>query len=141
MIIACATNDGQTFVDSHFGDADKYDLYEMKKEGYRFLKSVKNHTEEEEGVHADPKKAKGIAFLLKQHDVEIGVSRIFGPNIKRVAKHFLPIIISEKNIKEGLSLLLNQYEIIIDALNKENAGYLKINKEQSEKNQRDGSCG
>ena len=122
MIIACATNNGQTFVDSHFGDADKYDLYEMKKEGYRFLKSVKNHTEEEEGVHADPKKAKGIASLLKQHDVQIGVSRIFGPNIKRVAKHFLPIIISEKNIKEGLSLLLTQYEVITDALNEEKAG-------------------
>ena len=131
MIIACATNNGQTFVDSHFGDADKYDLYEMKKEGYHFLKSVRNQTEEEEGVHADPKKAKGIASLLKQHDVQIGVSRIFGPNIKRVAKHFLPIIISEKNIKEGLSLLLTQYEVITDALNEEKAGYLKISKEQS----------
>lgn len=131
MIIACATNDGQLFVDSHFGDADKYDLYEMTKEGYRFLKAVNNHTEEEEGVHADPKKAKGIASLLKQHDVQIGMSRFFGPNIKRVAKHFLPIIISEKSIKVGLSLLLTQYEVITDALNKENTGYLSINEEQS----------
>src|SRR6056297_3375384 len=126
MIIACATNDGQTFVDSHFGDADKYDLYEMTKEGYHFLKSVKNQTEEEEGVHADPKKAKGIASLLKQHDVQIGVSRFFGPNIKRVAKHFLPIIISEKSIKEGLDIILNQYELISDALNSEKPGYLTI---------------
>ena len=131
MIIACATNDGEMFVNSHFGDADKYDLYEMTKEGYHFLKSVINKTEEEEGVHADPKKAKGIASLLKQHDVQIGMSRFFGPNIKRVAKHFLPIIISEKTIKEGLSIILNQYEVILDALNKENAGYLTIKKAQA----------
>jgi len=129
MIIACATNNGQTFVDSHFGDAEKYDLYEMTKEGVSFLNSVKNHTEEEEGAHADPKKAKGIAALLKQHDVQIGVSRFFGPNIKRVAKHFLPIIIPEKNLKDGLSLILNQYDVIIDVLNKETSGYFTINKE------------
>lgn len=129
MIIACATNNGQTFVDSHFGDAKKYDLYEMTEEGVHFLESVYNHTEEEEGVHADPKKAKGIVSLLKQHDVQIGVSRFFGPNIKRVAKHFLPIIIPEKNLKDGLSLILNHYEGIIDALNKENSGYFTINKE------------
>jgi len=131
MIIACATNDGQQFVSSHFGDADKYDLYEMTEEGYHFLKSIKNQTEEEEGVHADPKKAKGIASLLKQHNVQIGVSQFFGPNIKRVAKHFLPIITSEKSIKEGLSLIMKQYALIIDILNKDLVGYLKINEEQN----------
>src|SRR6056297_897880 len=130
MIIACATNDGQTFVDSHFGDANKYDLYEITEEGVSYINSVKNHTEEEEGVHADPKKAKGIASLLKQHDVQIGVSRFFGPNIKRVAKHFLPIIIPEKQIKEGLTILLTQYEIITESLNKEKPGYLSINNKQ-----------
>src|SRR6056297_3178052 len=126
MIIACATNDGQTFVDSHFGDANKYDLYEITEEGVHFLKTVKNHTEEEEGVHADPKKAKGIASLLKQHNVQIGVSRFCGPNIKRVAKHFLPIIISEKQIKEGLFMIMKQFQIINDILKKEDIGYLTI---------------
>lgn len=131
MIIACATNDGKSFVTSHFGDADKYDIYEMTKEGYCFLKSITNHTEEEEGVHADPKKAHGIVSLLKEQNVQIGVSLVFGPNIKRVAKHFLPIMLSEKNIEEGLSIILNRFEFITDALNNENSGYLTINKERT----------
>ncbi|HPF16096.1 MAG TPA: NifB/NifX family molybdenum-iron cluster-binding protein [Thermotogota bacterium] len=131
MRIACATNDGNSFVTSHFGDAQQYDLYEMTKEGYRFLQSITNHTEEEEGVHADPKKAHGIVSLLKEQNVQIGVSLVFGPNIKRVAKHILPIIISEKTIKEGLSMILNQYEFIINALKKEDSGYITLNKEQT----------
>ena len=62
--VACATDNGSSFVGSHFGDAFHYDLYEVSPDYIRFVKRVENTTEEDEEIHADPKKAKGISGIL-----------------------------------------------------------------------------
>ena len=112
MIIACATNDGKSFVSCHFGDAEKYLIFDLDKRGYEFIGTISNTTSEEDGVHADPKKAKGIVNLLKMNDVQVGVTKVFGPNIKRIVKHFLPVIVQEDNIEEGLRQLSKNFEKI-----------------------------
>ena len=103
--IAFATDDGKEFIDRHFGDALFYDVYTLCSKNICFVKRIANSTEEEEEGHADPKKAKGIAGLLQTEDVSIVVSRIFGPNIKRISKKFLCVIASQgaiTDIKEYL---------------------------------------
>ena len=113
MIVACATNDGENFVSCHFGDAKQYDIYEMDEKGYRLLETVRNTTgEEEEEIHADPRKAKGIVDLLSKNNVQVGMTKVFGPNIKRVVKHFVPVIANEDKISQGLKSLLEDYERI-----------------------------
>jgi len=113
MIIACATNDGEKFALCHFGDANQYDIYEMDGSTCRFVETVRNTTgEEEEEIHADPRKAKGIVDLLSKNNVQVGMTKVFGPNIKRVVKHFVPVIANEDKISQGLKALLEDYERI-----------------------------
>ncbi len=61
LLTAFATDDGKAFMDRHFGDAKFYDIYEISKNEASFMKRIDNTVDEEEEVHADPEKAKGIS--------------------------------------------------------------------------------
>lgn len=128
MIMACATNDGEKFSNTHFGDAERFDLYKVTEEDSIFIKRLENHTESEE-QHADPKKAKGIANLLKSHNVQVGISKQFGPNIKRVSRHFLPVIVSEDEIGTVLRLIVERYSEIVGIINNGEQGFLRMKDE------------
>jgi len=112
MIVACATDDGINFVPRHFGDALMYNIYKVESNSILLLKKIEN-TSEEEKEHADPKKAKGIVSILKEQNVNVALTKIFGPNIKRISKHLLPVIATQNNIAAEL-------EIVKDNVNKIN---------------------
>lgn len=119
LIVACATDDGINFNKKHFGDAQYYYIYKLENGQASFVTSVDNTTEEEaEEIHADPKKARGIVQILKGYGVQAGIAKVFGPNIKRVKKHFVPVLVNTDTLKEGLEKLLYAYEKIEDYWNK-----------------------
>lgn len=115
MIIAVATDDGNNTMERHFGDAELYNIYELIDGKFEMIDQISNTTEEEEG-HADPVKAKGIVELLIEKNVEVGVTKVFGPNIKRIKKHIVPVLISKDTIKESLEIILSSLDIIKDAI-------------------------
>jgi predicted Fe-Mo cluster-binding NifX family protein len=118
IIVACATDDGKRFIDEHFGNAKFYKIYKIDKENITFIKDIINTTdEEEEGVHADPVKARGIVGILKNENVQAGVSKRFGPNIVKVKKHFVPVVLKEEFIENGLEKVKNNYNCILDLYN------------------------
>jgi len=112
--VAFATDDGKTFMGRHFGDADYYDIYSINDKQADFIKRISNTVDEEEEVHADPKKAKGISQLLFTENISVVVSKIFGPNIKRIKKKFVCIIIKDKNIEEGIRKVCGNIGKIFD---------------------------
>lgn len=108
MIIraAFATDDGTSFITRHFGDAELYMIYEIDDDGFHFVKEVRNTSaEEKEGVHADPEKARGIAAILKQEQVNTAVSMVFGPNIKRIRKQFVCVLLGDIPIAEAVAVI------------------------------------
>lgn len=108
LIIACATDDGKRLINRHFGDAKRYDLYELKETTAHFIQSIDNSVPEEQ-QHADPEKAQNIGGLLKPAGVQVLVSGQFGPNIKRVRKKFVPVIIREFEISKALEMLQRHF--------------------------------
>ncbi|MDP8202811.1 MAG: NifB/NifX family molybdenum-iron cluster-binding protein [Candidatus Tenebribacter burtonii] len=110
--VAFATDDGKTFMGRHFGDAEQYYIYEIDNDNAEFIKKINNTTEEEEEIHADPKKAKGISNLLLNENVSVVVSKIFGPNIKRIRKKFVCILIKDEEIEEGINKVCANIEKI-----------------------------
>ncbi len=100
--VAFATDNGKTFMSRHFGDAEYYYIYEIDNKNAEFIKKISNTTEEEEDVHADPKKAKGISNLLLEENVSVVVSKIFGPNIKRIKKKFVCIVVKDEELDTGI---------------------------------------
>jgi len=110
--VAFATDDGKTFMGRHFGDAEQYYIYEIDNDNAEFIKKINNTTEEEEEIHADPKKAKGISNLLLNENVSVVVSKVFGPNIKRIRKKFVCIVIKDDEIEEGINKVCTNIEKI-----------------------------
>lgn len=130
MIVACATDDGINFVSRHFGDAKYYYVYKVKYDSIDFIEKINNTTEEEE-EHADPKKAKGVVSLLKELDVNVAITKIFGPNIKRITKHLLPIIAKGNSIEHNLRIVQENYNKVNELIKSEHfiCLNLKTNKE------------
>lgn len=125
--IACATDDGEKFVSRHFGDADFYYIYELNDKKTEFITKIDNNSVEEE-EHADPKKAKSIIRILKEKNVNCGVSCAFGPNIKRVKKHIVPIIMGNSSIEKALRTLVLNFAVIEESWNKgKDREHLKFN--------------
>lgn len=119
LITAFATNDGKVFMNKHFGDADYYDIYKISASSMEFIKRIDNTTEEEDDeIHADPKKAKGISGLLKEENVQVVVSKVFGPNIKRIKKNFVCIIMSKEEISESIIFIQQKFDTIVKEWNK-----------------------
>ena len=126
MIIAVATDDGKKTIERHFGDAEYYNIYELVNGKFQLIDRIANTTEEEE-MHADPVKAKGIAELLVEKNVEVGITKVFGPNIKRVKKHFVPVLVSKETVEESLEIVLNSLDIIEEEILKaEKRGHLDL---------------
>ena len=114
LITAFATDDGKVFMDRHFGDANYYDIYKISASSMEFIKRIDNTTEEEdEEIHADPKKAKGISGLLKKENIQVVVSKVFGPNIKRIKKNFVCIIMSKEEIPESITHIQQRFDAIV----------------------------
>ncbi len=111
--VAFATDDGKTFMDRHFGDAEYYDVYEIDKDKSKFIKRIMNTTEEDdENIHADPVKAKSVTSLFKDENIKVVVSKIFGPNIKRIKKKFVCILMNDNSISESIISIQNCMNII-----------------------------
>jgi predicted Fe-Mo cluster-binding NifX family protein len=113
MIIACATNQGTDFVSCHFGDAEKFYIYEINDKGFQLIEILCNDTSREEpDAHGDPKKAKGITGMLKEKNVDVLMSMAFGPNIKKIVKHFIPVLSSGPDVNENLNALCAVFQRI-----------------------------
>ncbi|MCK5520238.1 MAG: dinitrogenase iron-molybdenum cofactor biosynthesis protein, partial [Candidatus Marinimicrobia bacterium] len=65
---AFATNDGEHFINEHYGDAEKYVIYDISQDSSSLVATVANKSKDfkEEG-HADPNKAMGIAGNFREH--------------------------------------------------------------------------
>jgi len=93
--IVFATDNGKTYIDRHFGDAEHYDIYEISSTEAKFVK-----------------KAKGITGLFKDDDVRVVVSKVFGPNIKRIRKNFVCILMNDEMISESITKIQNNITAI-----------------------------
>lgn len=112
LTVACATDEGDQLINRHFGEAGRYDIYELQRESVKFMRSIEN-TVPEERDHADPQKARNIGGLLKPAGVQVLVSGQFGQNIKRVRKSFVPVIVRSLEINTALEMLQQHYEEIV----------------------------
>lgn len=111
LITAFATDDGIHFINRHFGDSNYYYIYKISLNDVIFVKKITNSTDEEK-MHADHNKAKGISQILQEKQVNVAVSKVFGPNIKRIKKKFVCIITNSPNIKQSILLIQKNFSLI-----------------------------
>ena len=114
MKTAFATGDGESFTNRHFGDNDYYYIYDISESESKFTKRIINTAATiEEKVHADPGKAMGVTGLLKEENVQVVVSKIYGPNIKRIRKNFVCVLMNN-TISDSINIIKENFKIILD---------------------------
>lgn len=113
--VACATNDGKELIDSHFGEARSYLIYDVTNAEYEKVDRINNsfrEEEDEDDEHGDPQKAKNIKELLKDKGVQVLLSRKFGPNIVHVRKNFVPVIAKEYLLRDAVEVLKESLDLV-----------------------------
>ncbi len=113
---AFAVNSDNQFEKKHFGDADKYIIYQEESDKLVLSSEESNQFKllDEEAEHGSRKKGKAIIEFLKGKNVNVLVSRQFGKNIKMINVHFIPVIISSEKPDEVIQVLTRHIHWIKD---------------------------
>lgn len=123
---AFAVNENGNFQKKHFGDADKYIIYEHDSKELVFIDEIENTKRDidEETKHGSKLKGNEIIEYLKSYDVKVLVSMQFGKNIKMVDKHFIPVIVSHENVEEILKIIETNVKWINDEAKNKDSDYM-----------------
>jgi len=119
LLIAFGTDDGKKLkADGHFGMSKYFYIYEFYN-GKEFFVERRENVEfkgDESMKHGDPAKARATASVLENINVVVGTS--FGPNITRLLKKYVCIVVRVNGIKESIKIIHANIDKVIEQKNK-----------------------
>lgn len=115
---AFAVNHSNMFEAHHFGDADKFLVFEWNGSEMLLQDELINTSKsfDEEQEHGSKKKGHLIIELLQENDIKVLVSKQFGSNVKMVSQFFIPVVIDKETSDEVLLILSTHIGWIEDEL-------------------------
>lgn len=120
LSIAIGTDDGENVKkDDHFGQSQYFAIYKLAERSCDFVERRKNvlFKGDESMKHGDPEKAKATAAVLQGVDVIVGGR--FGPNLPRLLKKFVCVLVDKDSLSEVIEVIKSNRENIIREKNKE----------------------
>ncbi len=115
---AFAVNNSNNFETSHFGEADKYLIFEWNETGISPTNELINEFKllDDEYEHGSKIKGEAIIDLLKKNGVKVLVSKQFGRNIRMINSFFIPVIIFDDTPDDVIKTLKKHIFWIQDEL-------------------------
>lgn len=115
---AFAVGEAGNFESCHFGDAEKYLIFEWNGDEMTFKKEVVNAHKslDETPEHGSKKKGLAIVELLQSEEVKVLISKQFGRNLRVVNKYFIPVVIAQETPQAALDILCKHMRWIKDEL-------------------------
>ncbi len=122
---AFAVDGNGEFQNKHFGDADKYIIFEHDSKRLVIVDEVENLNKnfDESQKHGSKKKGNAVINFLKQNKVNILVSKQFGKNIKMINNHFIPVLVSDGSIEDTIKLLERNAGLFAEELQNNTSGF------------------
>ena len=119
LLIAFGTDDGTNLNDDHVGMAKYFQVYKFLEEKEEFVEKRENvkFKGDKSLQHGDPEKAKTTSSILQGIDVLVG--RRFGPNLPRLVKKFVCVIVRTDTLENAVRIIHQNTEKIIAEKNKE----------------------
>jgi predicted Fe-Mo cluster-binding NifX family protein len=116
---AFAVNHSNNFETLHFGEVDKYLIYEWNGNEIIFTNEIINEFKllDEKQEHGSKMKGELIIDMFKKNDIKVLVSKQFGPNVKMVNEFFIPVIIYNDTTGDVIRALKRHIFWIQDELN------------------------
>ncbi len=121
LVVAFGTDDGVNMKsDDHCGQSKYFYLYEISDNGYTFIEERENikYSEDKTRKHGDPGKAKAVSSVLD--GVDVIVCNNFGPNIVRILKKFVAVVVREKSLEKSVKIIKNNIDRIKSELDNPN---------------------
>jgi len=126
ITFALALNNEGVFEKKHFGDTDRFAIYQFENHELTFKEEVLNTFKSMDEVqeHGSKKKGNAIISFLKEKGVSVLVSKQFGRNIKMVNQHFVPVIIAEDEPSHAVEVLQKHMNWFKDELQNRKTNYM-----------------
>jgi len=115
LLVAFSTHDGQELVtDDHAGMARYFDVYSFSDEEMKFVDRRENskYGGDESMKHGDPKKAKKSLSALE--GVDVWANPRFGPNLPKLLKKLLCVVVRVKTIEEAVALIRDNLDAVVE---------------------------
>jgi predicted Fe-Mo cluster-binding NifX family protein len=115
LLVAFSTHDGENLVtDDHAGMARYFDVYRFTDGQVDFLERRENskYAGDEAMKHGDPKKAKKSLGALD--GVDVWVNPRFGPNLPRLLKRLLCVVVRVDTVDRALDLIRANLEAVAE---------------------------
>jgi predicted Fe-Mo cluster-binding NifX family protein len=105
LLIGFSTNDGEEMINDHAGQARYFDVYRLSSGQAEFIERRANskYKGDEALKHGDPKKAK--ATLAALEGLHVLVARTYGPNLPRLLKRLLCVVIRTQKISDAVEIM------------------------------------
>jgi len=119
FLVAFGTDDGENLNNDHVGMAQYFYVYEFSNGREKLVEKRENTRFEgnETMKHGDPEKAKATSSVLKGVDVLVG--RKFGPNLPRLVRKFVCVLVRTNTITSAIEAIHNNMDKILEERNKE----------------------
>ena len=118
LLVAFGTDDGKNFNNDHVGMAKYFYVYRFsggREQPIERRENVK-FKGDESMKHGDPGKAKATSSVLENVDVLVG--RKFGPNILRLLKKFVCVVVRTDTIANGIEAVHNNMDLVVEQKDK-----------------------
>ena len=119
FLVAFGTDDGKNLNNDHVGMAKFFYVYEFSNGKEEIVEKRENTRFEgdETAKHGDPEKAKATSSVLEGVDVLVG--RKFGPNLPRLLRKFVCVLVRTNTITSAIEAIHNNMDRIAEERNKE----------------------
>lgn len=123
LVFAVAVNTGHTLEPQHFGEAAQYILLELANGEARTLEVLDNPYKDRHGTgshehngqeHGEGhgKKSQALISLFAEKGVHAFVSTQYGPNIRRICQHFVPVMVLPGPLEQVQKYLITYFDAI-----------------------------
>jgi len=118
FLVAFGTDDGKNFNNEHVGMAKYFYVYRFSEGKEELVERRENAKLEgnESMRHGDPKKAKATSSVLENVDVLVG--RRFGPNLPRLLKKFVCVVVRTDSVANAIEAIHNNMDLVVEQKNK-----------------------
>lgn len=130
--VAFKLNRNNELTEEHFGDSDKFAIYEISDDGsvklieYRENKA-KDIEEDHSEHHGDPKKLKAVISQL--HDVDVLAGFIMGPNLLRIKRNSdkVPFLTRTRDLNLAIKRVIENFNELWSQVNSKKSEKRSLN--------------
>ncbi len=130
--VAFGLNNNNELTNEHYGDSDKFAIYEFYEDGsYKLIEYRENKAreilEDHEEHHGDPRKFKAVVEQLRDVDVLAGF--IMGPNLRRIksVSDKVPFLTRTRDLELAIKRVAENFDDLWKQVQEKKSKFKKVN--------------